>query len=66
MDAEWHRAHVLGRGASWDERVLWHAEHARTCACRRPPEDVAAEISRREADGAGSSPAPPEGRAPRA
>ena len=55
MNADWHRAHVLGRGASWDDRVAWHAEHVRACSCRRPPPDIQAEIDRRSAAGAPSS-----------
>ncbi len=49
MNADWHRAHVLGRGASWEDRVLWHEEHARECGCRRPPDDIQAELDRRAA-----------------
>ena len=48
MNAAWHRAHVLGRGASLDERVRWHAEHARACACRPVPDDIAELIRERE------------------
>ncbi len=49
MNADWHRAHVLGRGASWEDRVRWHEEHARECGCRRPPADIQAELDRRAA-----------------
>jgi len=50
MNADWHRGHVLGRGASPDERVIWHLEHARVCACRAIPADVAAAILARGLD----------------
>jgi len=47
MNAEWHRAHVLGRKASMDDRALWHVEHAKMCACRPIPQSVQDEIRRR-------------------
>jgi lambda repressor-like predicted transcriptional regulator len=50
MNADWHRAHVLGRGASLDERVTWHLEHARVCACRVTPAEIVAEIRARGLD----------------
>jgi len=48
MNAEWHRAHVLGRNASLDDRVLWHVEHARMCACRPIPESIRTEMTKRD------------------
>ena len=50
MNAEWHRAHVLGRGASLDDRVTWHLEHARACGCRAIPAGIVAEIRARGLD----------------
>ena len=50
MNAEWHRAHVLGLGASVDDRVAWHLEHARACACRPVPDDIAELIRARGLD----------------
>jgi uncharacterized protein YdhG (YjbR/CyaY superfamily) len=37
MNAEWHKKHVLPRGASLDERIAWHREHQKGCACRPIP-----------------------------
>lgn len=52
VNREWHLAHVLGQHAPLDERVRWHLEHAKECACREIPPTVAAEIQRRaEAEG---------------
>jgi hypothetical protein len=53
MNAEWHRAHVLGQHASLEQRIAWHEEHARECACRAMPASIAQAIATREA-----SPAP--------
>ena len=50
MNAEWHRAHVLGTGASLDRRVTWHLEHAEACGCRPIPDPVLAEIRARGLD----------------
>jgi hypothetical protein len=55
MNADWHRAHVLGPHASMDARVAWHEEHVRECACREIPATVAAEIDRRAAGRDGSA-----------
>jgi hypothetical protein len=41
MNAAWHREHVLGRKATLDERIAWHLEHRRVCACRPPPASLA-------------------------
>ena len=50
MNADWHRAHPLRRGASLDERVTWYLEHSRVCACRVIPADIVAEIHARGFD----------------
>jgi hypothetical protein len=44
MNADWHRAHVLGSGAPMDRRIAWHVEHARECGCRPIPASVQREI----------------------
>ncbi len=43
---EWHDAHRLGVGASPDDRVAWHLEHAKVCGCRPIPAGVLEEIQR--------------------
>ncbi len=37
MNAEWHKQHILGRGASLEQRMAWHREHQKQCACRPIP-----------------------------
>lgn len=56
MNADWHRAHVLGSGAPMDVRIAWHLEHAQECACRPIPETVQRAIAENAAreSGAGS------------
>jgi hypothetical protein len=47
MNADWHRAHILGRNVPMDVRIEWHLEHARECACRPIPASVVAAIDER-------------------
>ncbi len=47
MNREWHDQHRLSTGASLEERVQWHIEHAETCACRPVPRSVLEELERR-------------------
>jgi len=37
MNAEWHKKHVLPKGASLEARIQWHREHQKLCACRPIP-----------------------------
>ena len=37
MNAEWHKKHVLPKRASLEERIAWHREHQKRCACRPVP-----------------------------
>jgi hypothetical protein len=37
----------MPKNPSLDERVLWHLEHQKACACRPIPEGVKKEIERR-------------------
>ena len=54
MNRDWHRQHVLGQHASREDRIAWHAEHARECACRPIPESLAVEVAQRDAASAGA------------
>lgn len=42
INAEWHEAHRMPRNATLEQRIAWHAEHARACACREVPPKLAA------------------------
>jgi uncharacterized protein YdhG (YjbR/CyaY superfamily) len=37
MNSEWHKQHVLPKDASRDQRIAWHREHQKRCACRPIP-----------------------------
>ena len=44
MNAEWHKAHAVGRGASLEKRIAWHREHQKRCACRPIPPKLLAQM----------------------
>jgi uncharacterized protein YdhG (YjbR/CyaY superfamily) len=37
MNAEWHKTHALPRGTPLQQRMAWHREHQKRCACRPIP-----------------------------
>ena len=37
MNSEWHKRHVLRKGGSLEQRIAWHREHQKRCACRPIP-----------------------------
>jgi hypothetical protein len=47
INEKWHSAHEMPKNPTMDERVNWHLEHARECACRPIPESIEKEIKRR-------------------
>jgi uncharacterized protein YdhG (YjbR/CyaY superfamily) len=46
MNAEWHKKHPLPRGASLEQRISWHREHQKRCACRPVPPKLLAQMTR--------------------
>ena len=34
-----------------DQRIKWHSQHSRHCACREAPEEIALEVKKRQAAG---------------
>lgn len=63
MNSTWHKTHVLPRGASLEERVAWHREHQRRCACRPIPPKLLDEMRRDRAIDAYLAKAKPSSRA---
>ena len=51
INAEWHNTHPMPKNPTVEQRIAWHIEHARECACRPIPAKLREEISRREAKG---------------
>ena len=50
MNEKWHSTHHMPKNPTMDERVTWHLEHAKECACRPIPEEIKKEIERRGRD----------------
>jgi len=46
-NAEWHQKHRLPENPTLDQRVSWHMEHARRCACQAGDEDILPELEKR-------------------
>jgi hypothetical protein len=40
VNSDWHAGHRLPHGASLEQRVDWHIEHAQACGCRPIPPDI--------------------------
>ena len=47
MNARWHKAHPMPARPTLEQRLRWHAAHARACACRAMPASIRAELARR-------------------
>jgi uncharacterized protein YdhG (YjbR/CyaY superfamily) len=45
MNSEWHKRHILPRGAPLKERIAWHNEHQKRCACRPIPAGLRKEMA---------------------
>jgi hypothetical protein len=49
LNKQWHEAHRMPQRATLDQRVTWHQEHLKHCACRTDlPAGIAAEIEKRK------------------
>src|ERR1700678_3689068 len=46
MNAEWHKKHVMPKGASLEQRIGWHREHQKRCSCRPIPPKVLEQMRR--------------------
>jgi hypothetical protein len=40
MNKEWHATHAMPPNPTRDQRIAWHAEHAKACDCRPVPRDL--------------------------
>ena len=40
INKEWHEQHKMPKNPSEDERIQWHMEHSKHCACRPIPKGV--------------------------
>jgi hypothetical protein len=42
MNVQWHRANKMPQRATQAQRLAWHLEHQRQCACRPIPRSLQA------------------------
>ena len=53
-NTEWHLANKMPKNATFDQRVEWHREHLKHCACRTDlPPDIRKAIEARSPDSSG-------------
>jgi hypothetical protein len=45
----WHEQNKMPKNPSLDERIKWHLEHAKHCACRPIPAKLLLEMKRKSA-----------------
>jgi len=46
MNKEWHRLNRMPPKATREQRIAWHAVHARECACREIPESIKQDVKK--------------------
>jgi hypothetical protein len=47
INKEWHVAHPMPKNPSVEQRIEWHVEHSKNCACRDIPPKLKVEIKKR-------------------
>jgi hypothetical protein len=55
LNAEWHRINKMPKNPTLEQRLDWHREHEKYCACREMPRAIRAELDRRLSGSPGSS-----------
>lgn len=51
MNQDWHQQHPEPRHATLEQKLRWHVEHMKECACTPPPGAIMIELDRRERRG---------------
>lgn len=44
LNAAWHKRHPLPKNPTVEDRMVWHVEHQKHCACRPIPAKLAAKM----------------------
>lgn len=47
VNAAWHRRHLMPKNPTLEQRLTWHAAHARAWLCRDMPRGIPAKLARR-------------------
>jgi hypothetical protein len=48
LNKEWHLKHPMPKNPTLDQRIAWHFEHKKNCACRDTPEKLKQEMAKRK------------------
>ena len=48
LNKEWHLKHPMPENATLEQRIAWHLEHKKNCACRDIPEKLKKEMAKRK------------------
>jgi hypothetical protein len=48
MNQEWHKEHKMPEGATPEQRIEWHVEHTKNCACRPFPKGLLVKLRERQ------------------
>jgi hypothetical protein len=48
LNKEWHGQHPMPTNPTLEQRIAWHIEHAKNCACREMPASIKNEIRKRK------------------
>ena len=46
LNKEWHRLNRMPPRATREQRIKWHAAHARVCGCRAVPDSIKADVEK--------------------
>lgn len=46
LNAAWHARHKMPRNPTTEQRLTWHVQHAKHCACRSIPPKLQALLRR--------------------
>lgn len=47
LNKEWHFAHPMPKNPTLDQRIAWHIEHQKHCACRKIKGKLEEEMKKR-------------------
>ncbi len=47
FNKQWHQDHPMPKNPTIEQRMTWHLEHSKNCACRPVPAKLAEEMKNR-------------------
>jgi hypothetical protein len=48
LNRDWHKENRMPPKATLEQRLKWHIEHSKNCACRPIPQKIVEELKERE------------------